>query len=166
MSWRNVVISTPVHLSLELGNLVVGREERLVSVPLEDIGVIVVETNQANLSTGLLAALVNHGVSVLFCDPRHLPCGQLLPYQQHCRALKTLNLQLTLTLPFRKNCWRLIVRQKILNQAACLDLLWLPGGDDLRRIAGQVKSGDADNRESHAALLYFSHLMPMTVFCK
>ena len=35
MSWRNVVISTPVHLSLELGNLVVGREERLVSVPLE-----------------------------------------------------------------------------------------------------------------------------------
>ena len=159
MSWRNVIIANPARLSLKQNQLVIRQDEE-VSIPLEDISVIVVETPQALISSRLMDELARASIPLITCDPGHLPSGLFLPFQQHSRFLKVLKSQLEQTMPFRKNCWRLIVRQKILNQARCLDILGKPGGDELRAIAADVKSGDATNRESAAASLYFNIYMP------
>ena len=161
MSWRNVIISNPARLSLKQNSLVIKQEEE-ISVPLEDISVIVVETQQALITSRLLDELARKSIPLFTCDPGHLPSGLFLSFQQHSRNLKVIKGQLEQSMPFKKNCWRLIVCQKIKNQAVCLDLLGKGGGHELRAIASEVKSGDSDNREGMAARVYFNSYMPST----
>ncbi len=161
MSWRNVIISTPARLSLKMGHLVVKQEDE-IEIPLEDIAVIIIESERTVVTAALLSGLAERGVPLVTCGDGHLPCGIFLPYRQHSRFLKVLKMQLEQTLPFRKNCWKAVVKQKIKNQAACLDMLGKRGGDELRALASDVKSGDPDNRESAAARLYFDSYMPDT----
>ena len=161
MSWRSVLVSNPARLSLKSCHLVIKQEEE-THIPLEDVSVVVLETDQAVITSKLLDEMARRGIPLFTCDPKHLPSGLLLSFQQHSRFLKVLKTQLELTLPFKKNCWRLIVEQKIKNQAICLEILGKNGDEELRRIADNVKSGDATNRESAAARLYFDTYMPNT----
>lgn len=161
MSWRSIFISTPARLSLKQEHLRITQSEDIL-VPLEDISIIVVETDQATITSKLLDALARRTIPLFTCDSRHLPSGLFLPFQQHSRFLKVLRMQMELSLPFQKNCWRLVVQQKIKNQAKCLDFLEKDGGELLRSFAADVKSGDATNRESAAARLYFDSYMPST----
>lgn len=161
MSWRSVFISNPARLSLKSNHLVIRQEEEIL-VPLEDISVIVIETDQATITSKLLNEIARHKISLFICDSKHLPSGLFLPFQQHSRFLKILKRQLEQTAPFKKNCWRMIVEQKIKNQAICLEILGKRGAEELRAIASDVKSGDSTNRESVAAKLYFDIYMPNT----
>lgn len=161
MGWRNIFISNPARLSLKNNHIVIRQQEE-TTVPLEDISVIVIETERAVITSKLLDALARRGIALFTCDPGHLPSGIFLSFQQHSRLLKVLKTQLELTLPFRKSSWRMVVEQKIKNQAACLEILAKDGAEALRRIASEVKSGDGTKRESVAAKLYFDIYMPNT----
>jgi len=160
MGWRTVFISNPSQLSCWHSRLLIRQGHEKTDIPLEDIEVLVVETRQATLTSHLLSELSCRGIALIFCDEKCLPCGVSLSFNQHHRCFKVLKTQIGLSAPFRKNCWRLVVIQKLLNQAVCLDLLNLPGGGELRSLAKQVRSGDSDNRESVGARRYFTSLMP------
>lgn len=159
MSWRNVLVSNPARLSLKNASLLVKQEEEIL-VPLEDISTIVVESEQATITSKLLDEIARRGIALYICDPKHMPSGLFLSFQQHSRFVKTLKTQINVTEAFRKNCWRLIVQGKIMNQAKCLDIIGMPGSEDLKQIGANVKSGDSSNRESVAARLYFEIYMP------
>ncbi|GHV28147.1 CRISPR-associated endonuclease Cas1 [Synergistales bacterium] len=160
MGWRTIFISNPSQLSCKHSRLLIRQGDEETDIPIEDIEVIVIETLQATITSHLMSELACWGVAVFFCDTLHTPCGVSLAFHQHHRTLKILRAQTAISVPLRKNLWRLVVTQKLLNQAACLDILKLSGGDDLRSLAKQVRSGDPDNRESVGARLYFSILMP------
>jgi CRISPR-associated protein Cas1 len=160
MGWRTIFISNPSQLSCLHSRLLIRQGAEETDIPLEDIEVIVVETRQATLTTHLLSELACRGIALFFCDRWHNPCGVSLSFHQHHRSLRVLRTQIELSAPFRKNCWRLVVVKKLLNQAACLDFLNLSGGNELRSLAKQVRSGDPDNRESVGARRYFAALMP------
>ena len=140
MGWRTIFISNPSRLSCRHSRLLIRQEHEETDIPLEDIEVVVVETRQATLNSHLLSELACRGVALFFCDHQHHPCGVSLSFNQHHRGLKVLRTQIDLSAPFRKNCWRLVVIRKLLNQAICLDLLNLTGGDELRSLAKQVRS--------------------------
>lgn len=138
------------------------KQEEEAEIPLEDIAAVIVESERTVITAALLCGLAERGVPLFTCGCGHLPCGVFLPYQSHSRFLRVLKRQMEQTLPFRKNCWKAVVKQKIKNQALCLDMLGKRGGDELRALAAEVKSGDPDNRESAAARLYFDSYMPDT----
>jgi len=160
MGWRSVVVSNPAKLSLHDHSMVVEQEGEKVSVPVEDISFIVIDCLHVSLTATLLSNLAANDVSVLFVDERHLPNGVLLPYHTHFQTLKVMKAQLALSLPKKKRLWKLIVKQKIRNQA---DVLFLSGKKSkemhLRSIAERVRSGDPDNLEAYAAQVYFSELL-------
>ncbi len=161
MSWRNLIIGNPAKLSLSRNSVLIERSgQPAVSVPLEDISCIVLDSPQVTLTAPLLSALRRSSAALVLCDASHMPCGIPLGFHQHSRTLKAFQLQLESSLPFLKNCWRLVVKQKIRNQASCLALLGIDGASELFALAGQVKSGDPDNREAVAALSYFNVLFP------
>lgn len=161
MGWRVVCIANPARLSLKNSCLVVAPGDgETVSIPLEDISVLLVETRQASISSHLMSELGASGVLVFFCDGRHMPCSSLLPFCQHSRALAALNMQLSSSVPFRKNCWRLVVRSKIQNQARCLRFLEIEGDRELFALSAEVRSGDSTNRESAAAQIFYRRTMP------
>ena len=155
MTWRSLLISRPAKLSLQQQHLLIQQEES-IPVPLEDIAVIVVESREVVITTPLLSACAQNGITLLTCDEQFLPCGQWLPFAQYHRSLKILRQQMNMTQPQKKQLWQQIVKQKIRNQAWMLDY----SGHDiasgrLNALADEVKSGDKGYAEGQAAALYF-----------
>ena len=155
MTWRSLLISRPAKLSLQQQHLLIQQEES-IPVPLEDIAVIVVESREVVITTPLLSACAQNGITLLTCDEQFLPCGQWLPFAQYHRSLKILRQQMNMTQPQKKQLWQQIVKQKIRNQAWMLDYSGHDiASDRLNALADEVKSGDKGYAEGQAAALYF-----------
>ena len=123
MSWRTVIIQNGGKISLKNNQLLIQQQQEKITVPLEDIAVILIENRETIITTPLLSALAKQGITLITCDEQHLPCGQWLPFNQFFRPLKILKLQLNISLPLKKKLWSRIVKQKILNQAFVLQQL-------------------------------------------
>lgn len=159
MAFRTVVISNEAELHVQFGQLV-AIQEQTVWIPLEDIGVLVLENPRVKVSTAALSLLTEHGVAVAVCDNKHMPTGLLLPHCRHSRQLAVTRQQLGQSLPQKKRLWQQLIFSKIENQAACLDALGLEGSKKLREYGKAVQSGDSSGMEAAAARLYFRKLIP------
>lgn len=157
MEYRNIFLTTPARLSVQRGQLVIEQTEKR-TVPLEDISALLIESPQVTLTARAVSSLAVSGVTVFFCDEKHLPCCQILPTNQFCRQRKLLTAQYELGKPLQKQLWQQIIIRKIENQAKCLALAGREGAQELRQMAGRVLSGDSDNREAVAAAFYFPAL--------
>lgn len=136
--------------------MLIQQSKNEFTIPLEDIAVIVVESPETVITIPLLSALAQNGITLLTCDEQFLPCGQWLPFSQYHRQLKTLKLQFEASLPQKKQLWQVIIQQKIRNQAFVLEQSVHPiEAKKLHIMADNVKSGDKENLEAQAALLYF-----------
>jgi CRISPR-associated protein Cas1 len=159
MTWRSVVIANPARLSFKNRAMVVEQQGDAVSVPLEDIAVLVIDSPQVVLTSSLLSACASAGIVVVTVDAMHTPNGVLLPYLQHSRALRVMRLQLALSVPAHKRIWQSVVQQKLRNQAAVLDFRESPTvAKHLMYLSDQVRSGDPDNFEAQGAGAYFPAL--------
>ena len=158
---RTLVFTNPVSLSLRNCQLVVHRkeqpEEPPTTVPIEDIGTVVVESQRATLTIPLINALAESGVQVVFCNERNMPASLLLPFEGNSTQCETLRAQMDCGEVLKKQLWKQIVEAKIRNQAALLDKVGAEG-NALRPYYSNVKSGDSDNREGAAARIYFQLL--------
>lgn len=157
MGYINVFVSSPCSLSIKNKQLVCkGIEEH--SFPLEDVNALLIDSAECNVSSFALQALAEEGVAVYTCNSKHIPNGVLLPYNGYYRQLKTLNLQLGISKPLKKQLWQAIVRRKIENQATCVKLCSGKNNSDLLALAKSVNSDDSANCEATAANLYFKKL--------
>ena len=154
MSWRIINVSNEAYVSLRQEQLVLKQEDEH-TIPLEDIGVLLLESRAILVSTALLDACVRHKIAVFVCDEKHLPSGILLGYQQHSRQVKVIEKQLAWAEPFKKRLWQNIIRQKIKNQQTVLEKLAGKEFPDFEIYASSVNSGDTLNREATAARAYF-----------
>jgi CRISPR-associated protein Cas1 len=157
MEFRNVVIANPARLSIRHGQLCIAQSEEVL-VPIEDICTLMLESRQVQISSAALETLAVRGVTVFFCDERHLPSAQLLSMNQFHRQKKLLYAQFSLGKPLQKQLWQMIVKQKIANQAQCLRLCGREGAEELEAMAAGVHSGDTRNTEATAAAFYFPRL--------
>lgn len=127
---RTLCFSNPAYLSMKNKQLVVRLEIRgddpgqQTTIPIEDIGMVVLDNPQITLSHGLMAALLDNNASVITCDERHMPVGLMLPLEGHTVQSERFQDQLSASLPLRKQLWQQTVQQKILNQAALLRELY------------------------------------------
>ena len=159
MAFRCLVFSSPVSLSVKNKQLVVDSNKTVGSIPIEDIQAILFENQHVMASVYLLGKLVCDGITVYFCDEKHLPCAVLLPFYQHSRNTGVVRVQEGISLPLKKSLWKCIVVVKILNQAECLKLCNdISGYRYLVALAKSVKSGDSQNVEAVAANYYFKRL--------
>lgn len=166
MSWRSILISNGGKLSLQHKQMLIQQKENEFTVPLEDIAIIVVESKETVITIPLLSALATNGITLLTCDEQFLPCGQWLPFNQYYRQFKTLKLQLDMSQPLKKQLWQRIVQQKVRNQSFVLEHLgFMDEKNRLIRLSTQIKSGDKQNIEGQAALLYFQTLFGKA-FCR
>lgn len=158
MGWRIISIQSPSRLSLKNRQLCIEQEE-LVSLPIEDIDTLILDSPAINISSTLMAELAEQKVTVILCNDKHLPVGTLMPYEPHSRQMKMLQMQMKMSLPLKKRLWQKIIQMKIFNQGEVLKLLKLSDKNIFLSIVHDVKSGDSDNREAYAAKLYFNLLL-------
>jgi CRISPR-associated protein Cas1 len=158
MAWRGLHLTQPARLALADGQILIGRDDGEIRLPLEDIAYMVIDTPQASLSVPLLTACMEAGVAVIITDPKHLPSGVMLPFHRHFRQGGMARLQVDQTEPFRKRLWQAVVRTKIENQGAVLKVLGRADSGPLAAMARLVGSGDPENVEARAARAYWSRL--------
>ena len=157
MSWRIVNVSKPCKLSVKNSQLVYEtQEEEKITLPLEDISIILLESPQIILTSYLIAQLAEYNIVLFSCDDKHIPSGVFNSFCQHSRNTEIAFLQSEWSEPFKKRLWQQIVKQKIMNQFIVLKEL--KGFDELFYLVDKVQSGDVTNVESYAARLYWNNL--------
>ena len=165
---RTLHFGNPAYLSTKNNQLLVRYpegEKPEKTVPIEDVGVLVLEDPQITITNRLLEQLTNRNIAVVNCNQQHMPIGMILPLNGHSEQNERFRVQLEASLPLKKNLWQQTVQAKIRNQAA---LLKERGNktDNMRYWAKGVTSGDSQNHESRAAVYYWQHLFDITGFTR
>jgi CRISP-associated protein Cas1 len=153
---KTLYFQSPCHLKIKDLQLVVTRKDtgEVVSRPVEDLGVVLLDHQQITLTQSTLQLMAEHNVAVIVCDTKHHPKSMLLHLDSHQTETELFRYQINAGLPLKKKLWQQTVKQKIRNQASLLD--WIgKNGAPLRQIAKKVKSGDSENHEAMAARLFW-----------
>lgn len=168
---RTLCFSNPAYLSLRNAQLVIKlpevekadvsdsfKREATTAIPIEDIGVVVLDNKQITITQGVLEALLENNCAVITCDSSHLPVGLMLPLCGNTTQNERFRCQLDASLPLKKQLWQQTVQYKIRNQAAVLQMTHGSVARNMLAWAADVKSGDSDNLEARAAVFYWRNL--------
>ena len=155
---RQLVIRLPEVEKAELPDIV--KQETVRTIPIEDIGVMVLDNKQITITQGVLAALLNNTVTVITCDNKRMPTGMLLPLSGNTLHQERFRNQIEAAVPLRKQLWQQTVKAKIENQAFCLQKNTSKSFAPLHVLARSVRSDDADNNEAQAAAYYWKNIFP------
>ena len=154
---RTLFFSTPYCLSLRNGQMIIHTREapdQRKSIPIEDIGFVVLEDQQTSITLPLLNALSDNNVAVILCGEKRMPNAMLMNLDSNRTQGESYRAQIEASEPLKKGLWKQTVEAKIRNQAALLRKLERDG-DKLKPYYMNVKSADADNREGIAAKIYW-----------
>ena len=168
---KTLYFGNPAYLSLRNKQLVIRlpevesgnmpdemKREAITTVPIEDIGVVVLDNKQITITQGLVAALLQNTTALITCDDRRMPTGLFLPMQGNTVQNERFRSQLEASQPLRKQLWQQTVKAKIENQAAVLRLYTVKSVARMYTMADNVKSGDSDNFEAQAAVYYWKNV--------
>lgn len=157
---RTLVFSSPMILSLKNQQLVLAYKDspdEKQTVPIEDVGVVLLEHQQTSVTLPLLNALAENEVQVVICNDKGMPNAMLQSMNSNNLQGETLRNQMACGEVLKKQLWKQVVEAKIRNQASLLDSVG-ENGNVLKPFYANVRSGDVDNREGIAARIYFQHL--------
>jgi CRISPR-associated protein Cas1 len=153
---RTIEIGTPgSRLSLASKQLAIDRPNHArVTIPVSDLGVLIVDDRQATYTQSVFSELMNSGTAVIVTGDDHLPLGVMLPLQGYHFQTERHIEQVGAPLPLRKRIWQALVRAKIAQQAAILGYFQVDNRG-LVALAARVRSGDNGNLEAQAAQRYW-----------
>ena len=163
---RTLFFGNPAYLSTRNEQLVVRltdamtQEEVTRTVPIEDIGVVVLEDRQITITNGAMDALLKNNCAVITCNEKHMPAGLLLSLEGHTLQSERFGQQIEASLPLKKQLWQQTVQAKIRNQGILLKRLYEVEYRCMLVWANEVKSGDSENLEGRAAAYYWKNMFP------
>ena len=158
---RTLYFGNPAYLKTTNEQLVIEMHDsgETKSVPIEDIGIVILDHQQITITQPVLAKLLANNSAVITCDHTHHPVGLQLCLDGHTLQSQKFKTQIEASAPLKKQLWQQTVISKIENQAALL-LSERSENKYLLNLASTVKSGDSTNNEAKAALYYWKHIFP------
>ena len=169
---KTLYFGNPAYLSLRDNQLVIKlpevesndtlpdtfKAEAVRTIPIEDIGVVVIDNKRITLTSAVLEALLENNCAVITCNKRSMPVGLLLPLAGNTTQAERFRDQIDSSLPLRKQLWQQTVKQKILNQAEVLQTYSRASIKPMQVMAAEVRSGDVENKEAQAAAYYWKNV--------
>jgi CRISPR-associated protein Cas1 len=162
---RTIYFSNPVYLRTQNEQLVfnipnakgLDNINDLNTIPIEDIGIVILDHQQITISHGLIAKLLEHNVALITCNITHHPTGLLLNLDGNTLQSARFKAQIEASEPLKKQLWQQTVKAKIVNQAM---LLYKEGVEigNMKKWENEVKSGDIENHEARAATYYWKNI--------
>ncbi len=168
---RTLYFGNPAYLSLKLRQLVIRKPagqgessdadgtEVVKTIPIEDVGLVVLDSPQITLTNALMEALLENNCAVVTCDSLHLPVGLFLPLYGNKVQTERFTDQVEASLPLKKQLWQQTMQSKIRNQAAVLKYVTGETARNMLIWADSVRSGDPDNMEARAAAFYWKNVI-------
>jgi CRISPR-associated protein Cas1 len=171
---RTLYFGNPAYLSLKQGQLVIHlpevvknkdlpesfKKEAKATIPIEDIGVVILDHQQITITHGLTEKLLENNCALITCDSNHMPHGLFLPLEGNTIQTERFKNQIEASLPLKKQLWQQTVQAKIENQAYVLNQETGATIKNMKVWANNVRSGDPDNYEARAAVYYWANLFP------
>lgn len=158
---RTLFFESSGHVKARMNQLVFTPETgEPRQVPIEDVGIVIVESQNITLSAHCLASLAENNTAVVFCNASHMPCSTLVAMDGHSTTQRQTEAQLSASEALNARLWKQTVQAKLRNQARCLEVGGRDGADKLRGIATGIRNGDPENGEGTAARLYFKAHFP------
>lgn len=161
---RTLYFGNPAYLSCKNDQLVIGIPnahgyDKMLgnTVPIEDIGIVVLDHQQITVTQHLITKLTDNNVALVNCDEKHLPTGLLLNLSGHTLQQVRFKAQLEASVPLKKQLWQQTIKYKIANQATVLNKIGVET-QNMNHWANEVKSGDGEYHEARAAAYYWSKL--------
>ncbi len=159
MAWRNVVVTQHCKISVKMKLLIVQTDDELFQFPIDDIGMLMVATTHAVITSNAMASLLKRDIKVVFCDEKHLPVGETNPYKTESSRRSCIVQQMNWSDERKGSLWQRIIREKIAHQIAVLEEeVVCQDIEKMKRLVPSVKFNDSDNREAVAAHMYFPRL--------
>ena len=154
---KKLYFGNATRLSVQQQQLLIKTEERGTSVPIEDIGLVIIDHYQTSVTHAVLHLLLENNVAFITCNDKHHPTGLLLNLDGHTQQSEKFKAQIEASEPLKKQLWQQTIKSKINNQAAVLEK-WELDNSYLKRYAQLVLSGDSSNQEAQAARYYWKML--------
>lgn len=158
---RTLYFGNPAYLKTKNEQLLIDLDEtdEPKSVPIEDIGLVILDHQQITITQAVMAKLLQNNTALITCDNTHHPVGLQLCLDGHTLQSQKFKAQINASSPLKKQLWQQTVIKKIENQAALLSIERAEN-KYLVNLASRVKSGDSSNNEAKAASYYWKHIFP------
>ena len=171
---RTLYFGNPAYLSMSSKQLVIKlpeverndslpdsfKQESVKTIPIEDIGVVILDHKQITVTHGLIESLLANNTAVITCDSSRMPIGLLLPLSGNTVQSERFRNQIDASVPLKKQLWQQTIQAKITNQAHVLNTMRGEVVKNMLKWVGDVKSGDSNNLEGRAAAYYWKNMFP------
>ena len=166
---KTLCFSNPTYLSVKMDQLMIHIPNTLdlygnktneldKSIPIEDIGIVVLDNKQITITHGVIEKLLANNSALITCDASHLPVGLMLPLSGNTTQSERFRNQIDISVPLKKQLWQQTIQAKIFNQAKALKKIRGVDAKNMFVWANNLKSGDSDNLEGRAAAFYWKTL--------
>lgn len=151
---RSILIENKASIHSKDLQLHIKTDLRETTIPIEDIGFLVIDNNETYLSINAMNLMVENNTAVIICSKNHLPNGMFLNLNSHHIQQEIFRKQIEASVPLKKQLWQQTIVEKISNQAQLLTQL-TGNKNPLDSFASKVLSGDTSNMEGAAASYYW-----------
>jgi CRISP-associated protein Cas1 len=155
---RTLYFGNPAYLRFQNQQLVIENKDGNSCIPIEDIGIVILDHPQITISQTTLTRLLENNAALINCDDTHHPIGLMLPLDSNTLQSERFQHQVIATVPLKKQLWQQTIITKVENQAAVLQKSFA-NYEPMLYWSRKVKSGDTDNIEARAAAHYWKELM-------
>ncbi len=151
---KTLLFSNKCSLTTKHEQLVIKSEKINRTIPIEDIGFIIIDNLEIYISISTLNKLVENNTAVIICNKIHLPNGMFLNLNSPHIQQELFKHQINASIPLKKKLWQQTVIEKISNQGILLNKI-TNKTNTLNFLASKVLSGDTSNMEAVAASFYW-----------
>jgi len=151
---QTLYFNSPTYISLKDKQLHIHVKtpvnEKQVTRPVEDIGMIILDTGQITITHQAIKALQANKTAIVSCDDSHMPASIMLPMQGHTEQSERYRVHMEASVPLKKNLWQQTIEAKVENQRAVLRKL----GKPTKRLDVLVKRVQRDGEPPNNLLNY------------
>jgi CRISPR-associated protein Cas1 len=151
---RTILIENKSTVTVKNQQLVLKTTLRESSIPIEDIGFLVLDHPEIYLSIPAMNQLIENNTSVIVCGKNHLPNGLFMNLNSHHIQQEIFRNQIEASAPLKKQLWQQTIIEKIKNQGQLLEKI-TKTSNSFEFLARKVLSGDSSNMEGVAAQNYW-----------
>lgn len=151
---RTLLLENKASVTTKNQQLVIKTEVKESTIPVEDIGYLVLDNAEIYISIPALNLLIEHNTAVIICNAHHLPNGLFMNLNSHHIQQEIFKHQINASEPLKKQLWQQTIVEKITNQGILLEKI-TGKKNNFDFLSRKVLSGDTSNMEGVAANFYW-----------
>lgn len=153
---KTILVENKSAITTKNQQLVLKSEIRESTIPIEDIGFLVLDHPEIYLSIPAMNLIVENNTAIIICGSNHLPNGMFLNLNSHHIQQEIFKNQIEASVPLKKQLWQQTIIEKIRNQGELLAKI-TENKNAFDFLASKVLSGDTSNMEGVAAQQYWKN---------